>query len=284
MTSKRKRGGLRISREVRTLIISEAIHDSKTMPRRALAVRLQDLIQKMGEVSPTEDTLVRMISAARNQQPSELDQPWSIGACTRHGISPDIIPVLVKLQKLRAADKNERSLGEITVREVKWASLLYPIAKPIVDKLFVDEAGGLWLFSLIVTGYAQRERVSEQMNEQYPKTSDLDKLYFANEDLENSSEEWWETFPPRYQQAIADVLEQRRGSTIKDWEKKKGRPLTDDEKEVINVGFDIAKRDGPVALRQWVKQHSLAQESKMANIFWMEIYSIAWRREYSNER
>ena len=101
MISKRKRGGLRISREVKTLIISQAIHDSKTMPRRALAVRLQELIQRMGEVSPTEDTLVRMISAARNQQPSELERPWSIGACSQYGIPAEIVPLLIKVRQSR---------------------------------------------------------------------------------------------------------------------------------------------------------------------------------------
>ena len=62
MIRKRTGRGPKISSEVRQLIISQAIHDSKTMPRRALAVRLQELIERMGEVSPTEDTLTRMIS------------------------------------------------------------------------------------------------------------------------------------------------------------------------------------------------------------------------------
>jgi hypothetical protein len=282
MNKKKPGRGPKISNEVRRLIISQAIHDSKNMPRRALAVRLQDLIEKMGEISPTEDTLARMISEARNQQPSEIDQLWSIGASACHEIPADIIPILVKLQKLRAGKVG--ALGEITIREAKWASLLYQAAKPITDKLFIDEEGSLWLFSLIVSAYAQRERVSEQMNEQYPKTSDFDKLYFANEDLENSQEAWWSTFPPRLQQAIANVLEERRASALRNLEKERGRSLTDEETEIINLGFDIVKKDGPLAFREWVKQHPLMQETKMANIFWMEIYSIAWRREYTDER
>jgi hypothetical protein len=282
MNKKKPGRGPKISNEVRRLIISQAIHESKNMPRRALAVHLQDLIERMGEVSPTEDTLIRMISEARNQQPSPLDQPWSIGTSARYEIPAEIIPLLLKLQKLMAGKAG--ALGEITIREAKWASLLYQAAKPITDKLFIDEEGSLWLFSLIVSAYAQRERVSEQMSEQYPKTSDLDKLYFDNEDLENSQEAWWETFPPRLQQAIANVLEGRRASTLRNFEKGRGHPLTDGETEIINLGFDIVKKDGPLALREWVKQHPLMQETTMASIFWMEIYSIAWRREYTSER
>jgi len=282
MNKKRPGRGPKISNEVRRLIISQAIHESKNMPRRALAVHLQDIIERMGEVSPTEDTLIRMISEARNQQPSPLDQPWSIGTSARYEIPAEIIPLLVKLQKLMAGKAG--ALREITIREAKWASLLYQAAKPITDKLFIDEEGSLWLFSLIVSAYAQRERVSEQMSEQYPKTSDLDKLYFDNEDLENSQEAWWGTFPPRLQQAIANVLEERRALALRNLEKKRGRSLTDEETETINLGFDIVKKDGPLALREWVKQHPLMQETTMASIFWMEIYSIAWRREYTSER
>ncbi len=104
MNGKRPGRGPQISNEVRRLIISEAIHDSRNMPRRALAVRLQDLIEKMGEISPTEDTLAKMISEARNKQPSEIDRPWSIGACAEYNIPPDIIPILIGLQKLRATE------------------------------------------------------------------------------------------------------------------------------------------------------------------------------------
>ena len=108
---------------------------ARHMPRRALAVRLQDLIEKMGEISPTEDTLARMISEARNKQPSELDQPWSIGACAQYNIPPDIIPVLIRLQKLKAARRRRRLAGEITIREARWVARLYPAAEPLIDKI-----------------------------------------------------------------------------------------------------------------------------------------------------
>jgi len=269
--------GPNISNEVRRLIIGQAIHDSKNMPRRALAVRLQYLIEKMGDISPTEETLMRMISEARNQQLSELDQPWSIGACAQYNIPSDIIPVLIRIQKFRAPGEREDLLGEITIREAQWVARLFPVAEPVVNKPFINDEGRLQLLSLIVDCYVQRERVSEQMNEQYPNTSELDRIYFANEDLlsEDSLEAWWSTFPRELQQAVADALEPRRLMAFEEIEQARGRPLSDEEVKTINDCFDVVKTGGPIALREWVKQHPIAQENNMSDLDWMTIYSEA---------
>lgn len=280
MNPKRTGRGPKISSEVRQLIIGQAIHDSKTMPRRALAVRLQDLIERMGEVSPTEDTLSRMISEARNKQPSELERPWSIGACAHYGISPDIISILIRLQKLKAASDEEGSPGKITIREARWVARLYPAAEPVIDRLFKNEEGSLWWLSLIVNGYVQRERVSEQMNEQYPNTSDLDRLYFASEDFlsDEALEAWWGTLPLEYQQAILDAIEQERSTLHEDIKRNKGRPLSDEETKMIDDCLDIIKSGGPTSLSEFVKQCPLAQENGMIQIISSILYSKAvWR-------
>jgi hypothetical protein len=253
------------------------------MPRRALAVRLQELIEKMGDVSPTEDTLTRMISEARNQQPSELDQPWSIGACAEYNIPPDITPILIKIQKLKAANNEEKgSLGGITIREAQWVTRLYLVAEPLVNRIFDGDENRLWWLTLIVSSYVQRERVSEQMNEQYPNTSDLDGLYFANEDpfSDVSLNAWWSTIPPEYQQVISDAVEQERLVTHEDIKRHIGRPLTDEETKMINDCFDIVKSGGPTALSEFVKQSPLAQENSMMQIMSSILYSKAiWREQ-----
>jgi len=246
------------------------------MPRRALAVRLQDLIEEIGEISPTEDTLARMISEARNKQQSELDQPWSIGACSQYNISPDIIPILIKIQKLKAVDnKEESSLGKITIREAQWVARLYPAAEPVINKIFTHEEEKLWWLSIIVNGYVQRERVSEQMNEQYPNTSELDGLYFANEDFlsDDALAAWWGTLPLEYQQAIFDTIEQERPILHEDIKRHKGRALSDEEVKMINDCLDILKTSGPVALREFVNQCPLAQENGMLQIIPSILYS-----------
>ncbi len=269
--------GPKISREVRRLIIGQAIHDSKNMPRRALAVRLQDLIEKMGEISPTEDTLARMISEARNQQLSELDQPWSIGACAEYNIPPSIIPTLIKLQKSKAANDEKGSPGQITIREAQWVARLYPVAQPLINKATNDNEGRLWWLSLSVSGYVQRERIGEQMNEQYPNTSDLDRLYFTNKDFlsDDALAVWWGTLPSEYQHAIFDAIEQERLVTHEDIKRHKGRLLSYEETKMINDCFDIIKSGGLVALREFVNQCPLAQENGMMQIIPSIIYSKA---------
>jgi hypothetical protein len=274
--NKEKTGrGPKISLEVRRLIIGQAIHDNKNMPRRALAVRLQELIEKMGEISPTEDTLARIISEARNQQPSELDQPWHIGICTQHDIPPSIIPELFKLQKFKASRKKEDS--SLTIREAQWATRLFPAAQSVVNKLFTDEYGQQALFSIIVSCYVQREKVSLQMDEPYPNTTDLDSLFFANSDALNndSLEKWWSVFPPEYQLAVAEVLESRRLQAIKEVEQNNGRQFTRKDAEDINKGFEVLKKDGPLAFREWEKQHPVARENNLADLDWGTIYAEA---------
>jgi hypothetical protein len=231
----------------------------------------------MGEVSPTEDTLSRMISEARNKQPSELERPWSIGACAHYGISPDIIPILIRLQKLKAASDEEGSPGKITIREARWVARLYPAAEPLIYKETIDNDERLWWLSVIVSGYVQRERVSEQMNEQYPNTSDLDRLYFTNEDplSDVSLNAWWNTFPSEYQQAIFDAIEQERSVTHEDIKRNKGCSLSYEETKMINDCFNIIKSGGPVALREFVKQCPLAQENGMMQIIPSILYSKA---------
>jgi len=268
MNKRRPGRGPKISNEVRRLIIGQAIHDSKNMPRRALAVRLQDIIEKMGEISPSEDTLVKMISEARNKQPSELDQPWSIGACDEYNIPPDIIPTLIRLQKLKAVYDEGESPGKITIKEARWVARLYPVAEPVIDRLFKNEEGSLWWLSLIVNSYVQRERVSEQMSEQYPNTSDLDRLYFASENFlsDEALESWWGTLPLEYQQAIVNAIEQERPILHEDIKRHKERALSDEETKMINDCLDILKSGGPVALREFVNHCPLAQENGMLQI------------------
>jgi hypothetical protein len=273
--------GPNISKEVRQLIISQAVHDSKNMPRRALAVRLQDLIEKMGEISPTEETLIRMISDARNRQPSELDLPWSIGVCEQYNIPPEIIPVLIKEQQLRARSEFKVLQQGITIREARWFARLYPAMEALTRKQFpLDPEERLRFMPLIVSCYAQRERVSELMNEPYLDTSELDRIFFIDEDLSSDAlfEAWWSTRSEREQKAATDILEQRRMSVIRELGKSLGRHPTAAETNLINGYFDAAL-NGPLALREWEKQHPAVQEQKVLRFSWIEIYIEALEGE-----
>jgi len=277
MIHKKTGRGPKISSEVRQLIIGQAIHDSKTMPRRALAVRLNELIDRMGEVSPTEDTLARMISEARNKQPSELEKPWSIGACAYYNIPQYITPILIRIQKLKAAEDEDGSPGIITIREARWIARLYPAAEPLISKLAVGDGGGLLWLLFIASGYVQRERVSEQMNEQYPNTSDLDRLYFGSEDFlsDDALIAWWDTIPHEYQKTIFDAIEEEQPITHEDIRRHVGRPLSSEEIKIIDDCFDITKSGGLVALREFVNRCPFAKENGLMHLITSILYSKA---------
>jgi len=278
MNIKKSGRGPNISSIVRQLIIGQAIHDSKTMPRRALAVCLQELINKMGEPLPTEDTLVKMISEARNKQPSELEEPWCIGACAYYNIPTDMIPVLIKIQKLKAEYGNEEEMSKVlTLREARWIARLYHVAKPLISELpDVEENELLWL-DFIASSYVQRERVSEQMNEQYPDTTDLDKLYFYSEGFLNDDVliSWWDALLPDHRQAIIDALEEERAVTHKDIERHKKRPLSPEETKMIDDCYDSIKKGGLVALRKFINHSPLAQENGMMHLMAAILYEKA---------
>ncbi len=274
MEQKKTGRGPNISREVRQLIISQAIHDSKNMPRRALAVRLQDLIEKMGEISPTEETLMRLISEVRNKQPSELDQPWSIGVCEKYNIPPDIIPVLVKELQFRTNTEFKTLGQELTIREARWFARLYPVVEALTRKQFPhDPEMGLRFLPLVASCYAQRERACELMNEQYPDTSELDRILFVNEDLSSDAlfEAWWRMCSEQEQEIIVGILEKRRTSVIKELEESLGHHLDTAEANLINGYFDAAM-NGPLALREWERQHPDVQKYKQLRFAWIDIY------------
>ncbi len=267
--------GPNISHAVRRLIISEAIHDSKDMPRRALAIRLQDLIEKMEGSSPTEDTLTKMISEARNQQAgNNLDQPWSIGASASHDISPGVIPTLIDLQKLI---KDNNGTRRLSLREAHLVGRLVPVAERVLQQAFIDRESRLWVLLLIVDVYVQRERVSLQMKEPYPDTADLDTLFFANDDLigDDSLRAWWDVLPTKYQEATGQLLELYQRRALEEAEEKKGQPLSKEEATIIDQGFEIAKTGGPKAFNDFVEKNELARRYDLSQLDWGTIYSEA---------
>lgn len=276
----RKTGrGPKISQEIRQLIISQAIHDSKMMPRRVLAIRLKEMIKSLGEPTPTEDTLMRMISDARNKQPSEFEKPWCIGACDYYNIPHDMIPILIKMQRLKLenAGVEEDTPNVLTVREARWIARLYHVAEPLIRDLFgTDENSLLWL-DFIASSYVRRERVSEQMKEQYPNTADLDRLYFYSDNFLSDEVliSWWDTLLPGHKKAIVDSLEKERITLNEDIERHKKRPLSPEELKMIAECFDALKQGGLVTLREFISKSPLAQENGMIHLMTAVLYEKA---------
>jgi hypothetical protein len=190
--------------------------------------------------------------------------------------------MLMAVLTRRSSDEREEAPVPLTIREARWIDRLRPVAQPLIDKMpHADESGPLWL-SLVASSYVMRERISEQMQEDYPNTSDLDMFYFSGADpFEDASLiNWWNTIPSQYRQTIYDAVEEKRTATIEDIRRFKKNPLTDEEIAVINESFDELRHGGLTALSEFVSRTPLAKENGLMEIISSIIYSKAvWREE-----
>lgn len=117
---KQKRGRPGIKPFIKQLIYANAIKDEST-PRLALALELKRLIEEMGEVSPSEETMIKLISEARNQPDGPLDKVWSLGCLAEYEISPEALPAIMRVYRKYHREKE----GYFTIRWAMWIARLY---------------------------------------------------------------------------------------------------------------------------------------------------------------
>ncbi|MGD0780761.1 MAG: hypothetical protein ABR954_08330 [Dehalococcoidales bacterium] len=123
----------RIKPLIRQLIASQAIR-YPYKPRIVLASDLKYSIERIGEIPPSEETLIKMISNARNQETSPLDNPWHLGTLfqdekglpsdtleQKYTLSSEAIPYILKA--LWWGLEYFEDL-EFTIRQAKWAARL----------------------------------------------------------------------------------------------------------------------------------------------------------------
>ena len=122
--------GRRISDSVIKLIKQESLANPD-MPRRALAVKLQETIERMGEPVPTEETIIKMISKTRNQAPDPQDEPWTLSASIANGFSPEFTPILLRAWKYALSLEMP-----FTIREAKWLIYLSHVIPDFMRLLF----------------------------------------------------------------------------------------------------------------------------------------------------
>lgn len=123
MNNKKRQRLPRIKPSIKQLISSQAVR-YPDKPRQALAADVRDTIERMGEVAPSEETLIKMISDARNKEPNPLDNIWHMGTLNDYPLLMEAIPSVLKVQQLKVW------LGEpFTVRQAQWVTKLFPIFK-----------------------------------------------------------------------------------------------------------------------------------------------------------
>ena len=140
---------------VKQVIVQEALRNPN-IPRKALAVQLADLLARMGEIVPQEETILKLISKTRNSNKLSEDAHWTLGANWKSGIPSEAIPDLLKISKLRKAMNRS-----FTIREAKWVAQL---------RTLVSEINNLSNWANL---YAYHELACEKINEPFD-TSNLE--------------------------------------------------------------------------------------------------------------
>jgi len=146
---------------VKKLIHDKARQNKETL-RLALATELRNLITEMNEVPPTEETMIREISWARNHPENPFDELWSFGSLVEYPIPSEAMPVVMSSYKKALAEKDE-----LTVREAQWIARLHKIVDP--PDLVLD-----WAYE-----YAMSEWLSEITNKPFD-TTELDLKMVSN--------------------------------------------------------------------------------------------------------
>jgi len=138
--------------------IGESIIQSKALetPRRKreeVAEELQLILEGKGHDVPQVEVLERKISKYRKHSTdSPKDKPWSILSLldsSDNSIPPEALPAVLEVWIYTL----ENDIPPLTIRQAKWASLLYRVLPPIVD--YAD----LWEHAVFYAGYEKsRER------------------------------------------------------------------------------------------------------------------------------
>ena len=215
---KGKRGRPAIKPSVRKTIFEKAIN-RKQLPRLALAVELKNLIEEMGEVPPSEETMVKLISQARNRPvDSPLDNSWSLGCLTQYDIPSEALPIVMNIYNKCLVEDDE-----FTIREALWVGRLHKIIElyergcmlPDVreaiisgrspnsikgEKIEFEDLVLDWAYK-----YASYERISEIEGESFD-SSELDWYVMIN---------IYEFYGDRRSDAISEIAEEYGA----DWDK-----------------------------------------------------------------
>jgi hypothetical protein len=164
MYNMKRRRSPKLKPVVKQLIAFQSVRYTNK-PRLALAADLTDSIERMGEIPPSEETLMRMISEARSKEIKPDDVPWHLGIMRKpeYGISSEAIPYIFLVKDWCVRTDKETP---VTVRQAFWVSQhchVYPPPKKLKDK----DIQALWQTSWV---YAQYEIVCELSGSEFDTT------------------------------------------------------------------------------------------------------------------
>jgi len=121
------------------------------------------------------------------KEDNPLDQAWTAGACLQYDISPDVIPILAT---------HKASGLEVTIRQARWLSTLYPVLDLIVGEEYpnLERLMRAEYVVEITDQYARLEQIAQMMGKSYSDTTALDDRYFVRKDFsaKSMSDGWGE--------------------------------------------------------------------------------------------
>lgn len=138
-----------------------------------------------GNPVPGEDAIIKRITKLKKEVDahprSELDNPFTIGACLKYNIP--LTPALIEVYRLTLADADE-----ISIRHARWFSVFLPLLEPRVkDKRpNLKPLAQLGIVVIIAHNYARLEQIAEIKGHPLD-TSWMDNKHFIEEDFSDGA-------------------------------------------------------------------------------------------------
>ncbi|MFC2041744.1 hypothetical protein ACFLTY_05450 [Chloroflexota bacterium] len=221
---------------------------------------LMDYVEEKRLPLPGDSAVIKRITKIRkeigNHPPSELDNAWSIGACIKHDIPSDIIPMLIELREISLkfkqkgetldlppewrkaeAEAREEVENEPTIRQARWIAKLYPLVEKLIDGQDpAGESSRVGYHDIIAGQYAIKEKLAELKGTPLD-TSDLDKHYFIDHNLDIIEGFFMTELPEQYNEA-RQALENFTPISTDTLEQILGK-LTKEQADLMNEWFRI---------------------------------------------
>ena len=163
-------------------LINEMAIEQREKGRETLADELIDAIIRLfpKEKPPTWETVIKMISHARNHETAPMDKPWSVASCE---LPYQAIERIVSIQRMLLGCGRY-----LTIRRASWIAKLTPL---------IPNADDLTLLQ-IASFYSRKEQIAEIAGDDYPDTTDLDQVFIINGDtsFESILRQWLRVYLP----------------------------------------------------------------------------------------
>jgi len=208
-------------REIRTHILQ---HLEAFDLKESQVPRVRSIQNKLNK--PENRTRIEKIKS------DALNQPWNVGLGMKYGISPGIVPVLLRITRIETEAGGDELTYDVTVRKALWVDYLYPTVDEILRRRRPKLNAGqrAWVIYSIAEQYAKLDELEETSNGKDTgkpalDTTDLDFRFLVKEDVSNKSigDAGAYVRLPEFARVVSSLVESDRILTIKE------HPLTRSE-------------------------------------------------------